>query len=185
MLSFYLQVLEVDSDRVLFTQLYKENKDKMLWIAKGYLTTNDLAEDAVHEAFITAAKNFQKISNNSCHEQAAYLVKIVKSKSIDILRKEKKYQYMEEFSDEAGVPFDHYRAAEELQQLKSDVRRAVEVIQELPPIYRVVIEDRILGRKSNKETAQELGISESLCAKRYQRGREMVVRKLSEEGIHI
>ena len=184
MLSVYLQLLDDDRDRFLFAQLYEQNKERMLWLAKTYVTADDLAEDVVHDAFLSVAKNFQKISGKSCQEQGAYLVKTVRTKSIDLLRREKKYRKMEPWCDDYGGAFDNVRAEEALREQGDDVRRAVEIILGLPAIYRDVLERRLIREKSNKEAAEELGISEDTCAQRYRRGREMVMKKLSEEGIH-
>lgn len=184
MLSYYLALVEDEGDRTIFTRLYEENHVKVLWIAKRYLKSYELAEDAVHESFISVINNFSKISGNSCQEQAAYLVTTVKHKCIDMLRAKKKGVETVELSEGLAVPFDNVRAEQKLQELSADVRRAVELMQELPPIYHTVIEGRLVQQKTNKELARELGISEDLCAKRYERGRKMLAQKLIEEEIY-
>lgn len=184
MLSFYLGLLESEQDQAVFAQLYETNHEKALWIAKRYFTSEELAQDAVHDACIAVIQNFQKISGKSCQEQAAYFVTTVKSKCIDMLRKEKKYMETEELCEALVLPFDHIRAQQRLRELDSDTRRAVELMQELPAIYRAVVEGRLLADKSNVELSRELGISEDLCAKRFERGRKMLAEKLSKEEIH-
>ena len=52
MLLFYLQKLDDESDRILFTSVYEEYQQKMYWLAFRYLNNNELAEECVNDAFL-------------------------------------------------------------------------------------------------------------------------------------
>ena len=78
----------------------EENKDKleriwshyrglMLYIAKDMLKDTHAAEDAVSEAFIKIIRNINKIQEISYNQTKAYTVSIIKSVTIDIMRKGK------------------------------------------------------------------------------------------------
>ena len=56
MLIFILNVLDTESDRERFIKIYEKYKKLMHLVAVRILNDNFLAEDAVHEAFINAAK---------------------------------------------------------------------------------------------------------------------------------
>lgn len=56
----YLQLIETPEDRSRFEQLYIAYRDLMFYIARKILGNNQDAEDAVHDAFVTVAKKFQK-----------------------------------------------------------------------------------------------------------------------------
>ena len=61
MINLYLSVIDTDDDKNQFEQLYIKYKDKMYSIAYGILHNIEDSEDAVHQAFLTIANNFEKI----------------------------------------------------------------------------------------------------------------------------
>ena len=85
----YLQMLESEDDRVRFEQIYMTYSGLMFCAAKRILKSDADAEDAVHEAFLSIAKNLEKISDIHCPKTRAYIVIIVERKALDIIRKRK------------------------------------------------------------------------------------------------
>ena len=59
----YLQTINDTLDRVKFEQLYQEYKAFMHGIAYQILRNQQDAEDAVHNAFLSIAKNIEKIGS--------------------------------------------------------------------------------------------------------------------------
>lgn len=182
---YYLLLLEDESDRAEFEALYQECHELTLRLSFHCLKDHALAEDAVHDAFCSVAKNFEKISGKSCQQKRSYLVITVKRKCIDIIRREKRYRHMAEYSEELTLPYDRARIEQKVQEMQADTREAARLILELPELYRSVLECRLLLEMSNKECAKKLGITEDTCAKRFERGRKMVAKQLEKEGIHL
>lgn len=98
MFSFLLTELSKE-DQKKFDLLYQKNFTAMLRAARKILLREDLAEDAVQNAFFIVFRNLPKIYSLTCSEQSGFLIYIVKGVSFDIFRKEKKYSQIEDLDD--------------------------------------------------------------------------------------
>lgn len=90
MIDIYLSALETTEDKAEFEDLYIKYRQKMYAVAYSILHNVEDSEDAVHNAFLNIAKNFEKFKNFSCQDKERYIVIIVRNVSIDIYRKNKK-----------------------------------------------------------------------------------------------
>ena len=61
----YLSMIESESDKSLFEQLYIRYKGLMYHIAYRILQNREDAEDAVHQAFVSIAKNIKKLQRST------------------------------------------------------------------------------------------------------------------------
>ena len=77
MLGLYLALIDSAEDKSKFEKLYKEYRSTLITVAYSILKDTALAEDAVHETFLTLAKNFNKISDKTCIQIRNYLIIIV------------------------------------------------------------------------------------------------------------
>ena len=66
MLILCLGVLETEEEKDKFEQLYYKYKKFVYYIAFKYMAHNNLAEDAVHNAFIKIICDFSKSSIIRC-----------------------------------------------------------------------------------------------------------------------
>ena len=57
----YLQMIDTPADRSKFEQLYLEYRGLMFYVANKILQSEQDAEDAVHQAFLSVAENIEKI----------------------------------------------------------------------------------------------------------------------------
>lgn len=87
MLGLYLSLVESEEEKQLIEELYNNNKQVMYNIAFKNLHNSSDAEDAVHEAFLRAIKNIEKISHIPSNKQQAYLNVIVRNVSFDMFNK--------------------------------------------------------------------------------------------------
>ena len=62
MIALYLSLIDTPSDKTKFILLYEKYRRLMHYTAKEILKSDKLAEEAVQEAFIRIAKNFNKIN---------------------------------------------------------------------------------------------------------------------------
>ncbi|MCL2051543.1 MAG: RNA polymerase sigma factor [Lachnospiraceae bacterium] len=97
MLLLYCAMLDTEHERDELTKIYEEHKHAMFMYALKMTKDNELAEDAVHNAFLSIINHKEKYFSLNHKEFRCLSVVIVKNKCIDLLRKEKHY---------AQVPFE-------------------------------------------------------------------------------
>lgn len=82
----YLQMIDAETDRSKFEQVYLAYRGLMFHVAMKILQNPEDAEDAVSQAFIKIAEHITKISDPVCPKTKQFIVTIVENKSIDMLR---------------------------------------------------------------------------------------------------
>lgn len=92
MIYIYLSILESDEEKHYFEDIYINYKQKMFGIAYSILHNVQDSEDAVHQAFLKMADNFQKILSIPRQELPSYIVIIIRNTSINIIIKIRKQQ---------------------------------------------------------------------------------------------
>lgn len=90
MLLFYLSLIENEEDKSKFERLYYDYRKWMKHIATDMLHDEFLAEDAVHDAFIKLTRYIKGVDEEDSHKTQAFIVIIIKSVCLDILRKDKR-----------------------------------------------------------------------------------------------
>lgn len=92
LLAIYISMLETEQERKKMTEIYEEHKHALLFYAlkvTGY--KQQMAEDAVHNAFLSIIKDKEKYFHMDSRDFRAVSVIIVRNKCIDLIRKEKPY----------------------------------------------------------------------------------------------
>ena len=164
----YLQPLSSEQERRSFEALYLRYRSLMLSVARSFLPEPQDAEDAVHQAFLSILKNFDKISRIDCPETRAFVVIIVERKALDILRARQKTVPLEDM--ERGVE----------SPLPGESGLA-DALAKLPARYRQVLLLRFAYGYSTRELAKEFGMNQSSVQKLIWRAKE-ALEKLYEEG---
>ena len=90
MLAYYLQAIESGEDKSKFERIYYRYRKLMFHVAMKILHNDADAEDAVHQAFVSALENLNKIGVPELPETRCYVVTITERKAIDILRAKEK-----------------------------------------------------------------------------------------------
>ena len=168
----YLQMLETAEDRSKFEQLYKRYRNLLFLVANKILENEMDAEDAVHEAFITIAKNFSNIGEIACPKTQAYVVIIVRCRSLDILRKRNRQPHTF-YEDEIGggnVDYDGPIAV-------------ASCFAKLGPRYRDALLLKFRHGLSTKEIAAVFRISKDGAEKLIQRARKKLEELCQKEGL--
>lgn len=173
MLSFYLTVLDTEEDRSKFTQLYHRYAKLMKYVAMQKLGDEQLAEDAVHNAFLNIIRSFCTIGEVECHKTKRLLVIVTENAAVDILRRINRHPHesYEEMSSILSVEPDLLEglAVEELTQR----------IATLPPIYRDVLELKVYHGLTDKQIAAALEIENATVRKRLQRARAILAQEIA------
>lgn len=172
----FLSILETQEEKNKFTLLYEKYRYLLWYVAKDILKDKDLAEDAVQEAFLTLTGHLDHVGDVESPQTKRFLVTIVKSRAIDLLRKEKRAEFTA-YEDALGDAAGENDTLDAYLQLES-YERLVEAIRSLDENYRVVLECRYLHELSEKETAQVLGLVEKTVNVRTYRARNKLKQVL-------
>lgn len=175
MLLFYLSLLKDDEDKSKFTDLYIKYSKLMKYAALQKLDDEQLAEDAVHTAFLNIIKSFYMVEDVDSHKTKRLLVVVTENVAIDMLRKNKHYSKIS------------YEELEPILSIEPDmldniaVQELVEKITELPEIYRNVLELRAYHGLNEKQISAVLGVEYATVRKRLERARSMLAEKLRRQ----
>lgn len=173
----YLQMIDIEEDKRKFVLLYELYRNLLLHISYDVLNDYQLAEDALHEAFIKIAQNMSKISDVHSLKTKRYLITITKNAAIDIYRQRKARQRMEIYVDELteeDLPIIYPEPATD-----GDI---LDILTNLPAIYRDVFILKYSSLLDNSEIAKLLRISESTVRQRISRGKIIAQNELNKSG---
>lgn len=139
-----------------FSRLYASYRYTMLHVAMSILKNQSDAEDAVHDSFLKVIQILDQIGEVECSKTKSLIVIIVKNKSIDRYRREKRLaqapieDYENVLPDESE-PFEVFAD-------RQDYLRLLGAIGSLSDSYRTVLELKYLHGYSNGEIASLLDI---------------------------
>ncbi|MGN1303636.1 MAG: RNA polymerase sigma factor [Oscillospiraceae bacterium] len=177
MLGFYLALLDTAEEKSRFEELYIKYKQDMYSIAYSILHNAEDAEDAVHQAFLKIANNFEKVCEIPSQEIKAYIVIIIRNVSINIYNSNKrKSEHITELNDKIAVEVDF------LEQFEYE--HLVKAISELPQLYKDIVYLYYLEEFSAKEIAKMLDITADAVWKRAERAKKMLKEKLERKELN-
>lgn len=84
MIGLFLNLLDTQTEKEKFMELYNEYKDLLYWIALKRTNCIEDAEECVQETFFYVAKHFDKITEIVSKQTKIYLSTIVTGFAIDI-----------------------------------------------------------------------------------------------------
>ena len=80
----YLAALDSERERTKFEQVYLTYRQVMFYTANSILRDPQLAEDAVHQAFLRILDHMQNIGEVECPQTKSFVVIIVRNISINL-----------------------------------------------------------------------------------------------------
>lgn len=175
MLSFYLHTIETEEEKSKFEKLYYDYRALMKYVAFDILKDEQLAEDAVHNAFIKLINYLDKIDDTECHKTKGFIVIVTKSVAKDMYRKRKR---------ELEIPINEnitYRVSDDFSLTTFDVDEIVSKIESLPEIYKDVLILKYLQELDNKEISNILNIKANTLRKRLERAKIILAELLEKE----
>ena len=174
MLVFYLSLLETESDKVRFTQIYVAYEKKMYYVALQILNSREKAEDATHDAFIKVIKHFETCKAISEEDLPKWLITIAKHAALDIIKKE---NHTISIEDESLISFSYSNDTPTDFVSFDDI---VSKIKALPEIYREILELKLVLEWSDKEIAQKLQLNPNTARSRIMRGKELLRETINQ-----
>lgn len=159
-------------------KLYYTYRNFMYDEAYAILNDQSLAEDAVSEAFVRIIKNLDKIKIENSSHIRNFLVIVCRNIAIDIYNKRKR-----EVLTMSEVEFVADSTPEDLIINSESVRRIMDIVNNMNPIYRDTL---ILSRvydMSRADIASFFGISAEAVTKRLQRAKIEIKKQLAKEDV--
>lgn len=164
-------------DRNAQKQLYDAYSGKMYSICFRYVKNSMEAEDVLVTAF---TKIFDKIDQFKAEGSfEGWIRRIMVNEALSSIRKNKT-MYVETDLEAADRQPDYDQLGDHL-----EAEDLINLIQELPPGYRVVFNMYAIDGYSHKEIAEELGISENTSKSQLSRARVFLQKLLRNQELAL
>lgn len=178
MLMLCLAMIDGSGAQDSFEKIYNDNKDLMYQYAYSILKDVSSSEDAVQDAFISLAKNFEKTKQMDCNQIRSYLIIIVRHAAFKIYNKRKREISTEDIYTDGDDGSDLAADAE-----SRELRKALfGLVRALDPKYGDVIMLKYFCDMKDKEIAGTLDISLENVKVRLHRAKTMLKKQLKEAG---
>ena len=174
MLTFYIThtIFCEESDK--FESLYLKYRKHMKYIALKILNDDQLAEDAVHNAFLKIFNHINEFVDLECQRTKNLIVIITRSVSIDMYRKRnREFENTDILDKELSVETDFSII---------DVNYILKEIDVLPEIYKDILLLKVEYGYKDREIAKLLGIKVDTVSKRLERARKQLKKQLNKGG---
>lgn len=175
----FLDLIDTEEDKERFIYCYTEYRNLMYQLAYERLQDSQLAEDAVHDAFLYVALNFHKIHDETSPQSRSYICLVTRSKANRIAEKQKKYLLTDEL--------DNYDYSEEDQSIEDDAFDKYEkdmlakAINQLNEKYKIPIMLKCIYNYKSKEIAELMGLTDAAVRRRVYLGKKKLRELLKGE----
>ncbi|GHV33029.1 DNA-directed RNA polymerase sigma-70 factor [Clostridia bacterium] len=181
MLHFYLSMLETEEERKTMEYIYEQYYSRYMYVAMKRLNNRDLAEEAVHMAFIDMIEEKEKIFTLGCSDFLRYSDYIVRNKSIDVLRKERKYVINDDYE---RIP-DEKPLVDEIVTGKIEQERLIAMLDTLDDDEQQLLQSKYILGKTYQEIADEMNLTLKTVEVKLYRVRKKARQLLSKEGMTV
>ncbi len=158
--------------------VYNAYKKQMWYVAHKVLNDNFLAEDAVQDAFMGIAKNFNKIRNFDNETTRSYVLTAAYRAALVYTRKKKGADNVVSIENPGSLcdrAAEHEFDKIELEDL------AYYIIKNMPDAYRDVLYLRFVLEMSDKEISDQLGRNVNTVHQQISRGRKIFIDEMQKE----
>lgn len=156
-----------DGERAAMRELYSCSVAYLAGVCQRYVTNQEDVKDVLQDSYVQIFQHIGDFSPKSHGSLRSWMARIVANKSIDLLRKQRQLQW-ETDSDIADIP------DEPLDPKLVRIETMHQLIRQLPPGYRAVLNLYVFEQKSHREIAELLGIKEKTSASQYLRAKAML-----------
>lgn len=170
MIAVFLSLIDSESDKEKFTELYNTYKDLLYWIALRKTNSVEDSEECVQETFFYVAKHFEKIGDIKSKRTKCYLSTIVTGFAIDIYNNSKKVNTVS-LDDENSADIQYYEDFE-----KAELLTAFDnVLDEESKIYFYL---KYIYKYKSSEIAEIYNVKDSYVRKKLQYAKEKLRKHL-------
>ena len=182
MLAINLAMLESEEEQSSLAEIYEKHKTEMLVCALRITRNKEMAEDAVHNAFLSIIKHKDKLLRLSGKTLRTQIIVITKNKCIDLLRKHNYYANdsiddMENILVTNDVPIENQIIIiDEYEALRKH-------ITSLDEVSRLVLEMKYILEMTYKEISEETGMTVKHVDTKIMRAKAKVRKLIAEGGV--
>ena len=159
----------VNDDRVCQEILYRKHAPAMYKVCMNYANSRDEAMEFLQNGFITVFNDIHKFRFEG--PLAGWIRRVIVYKTIDVLRKEKRYQ---EVISSAEIPAYHEAEEFEFDHSADKLKRIISIVNELPAKAGLVLKLYAIEGYSHQEIADILDISVGTSKSQLNRARSLV-----------
>ena len=161
-------------DRNAQKELYETYGPKMMGVCLRYTNNDDSARDLLHDGFIQIFTQIGSYKGEGSFE--GWLRRIFVNLALNNYRQESKHKKLLENikAEEIEIADDDFFDVTEITR-----EELLNMIRELPPGYRTVVNLFIFEEMSHKEIGEMLGINEAASRSQYSRAKALLHKKLS------
>lgn len=155
--------------------LYEKYSARLLAVCRRYVGDKDVAEDVLHDSFITIFKNLDTVDFRGEEKLYGWMRRIAVNRSIDWLRSRKRAPVP--LDEDGDIPDEGGGEPEGVRKIPPAV--LFRMIEELPEGYRTIFNLFCLDGYSHAEIAGMLGIKEKTSSSQYFRARTLLAQKIN------
>ena len=152
-------------------ELYKLFAPKMFGVCLRYAKDYTEAEDTLQEGFVKVFTNIKKFRHEGSLE--GWVRRIMVNVSLEKFRK----QHIMHPVEDVGIYESQHFSEDILDKISAN--EIIELIQQLPPRYRMVFNLYVMEGMNHKEIASEMSISEGTSKSNLARARDILKRKVN------
>lgn len=175
MLFFYLSIIDNDTDRNKFLNVYNNYLDWMLKIAFHFLENQADAEDAVQDVFLDMAMYSMRNIPDSPNELKAYLFICIRNRTAKILQEKGKTNYIN-FDALYNIASDENTEKNTIESEEKE--QLLFQINKLPKMYKDILTLYYFYELKVPEISRHLKISIKTAETRFRRGKLMLKNNL-------
>jgi RNA polymerase sigma-70 factor (ECF subfamily) len=171
-LSSYIEQFQ-KGNPLVFEKIYQAMSPKMFGVCLRYAADKEQAKDILQESFIKVYHQLKNFRHEGSFE--GWVKKIVVNTALEYFRSKEKWKIIsledndEVYEIESEDDIVGYLSKQEILQM----------IQELPPSYRLVFNLYVFEGLKHKEIAEQLGIGEGTSKSNLADARRILQKKLS------
>lgn len=158
-------------DKIAQKALYDKYSAKMYGICLRYLKNKDEAEDALQDGFVRVFNYIDKYKYKGSFD--GWIRRIIVNTAINCLNQNIKHRYQSDFSEIEEVIEDTKAIID-----TASVDHLLNVIQTLPPGYKIIFNMYEIDGYNHKEIAETLGISISTSKSQLMKAKMLLKTKI-------
>ena|ERR1035437_3769421 len=153
--------------------LYKRFASKMLTICMRYSSSREEAEDILQEGFIVVFDKLKQFKMEGSFE--GWVRKIMVNKAIEAYHHSSRLQPLIDINDVG----DNFVSEEDILS-NIAAKDLLRMIQELPPVYKMVFNLHVFEKMTHKEIAAQLGIAEGTSKSNLSDAKTLLKKKINK-----
>ncbi|MEO8150598.1 MAG: RNA polymerase sigma factor [Bacteroidia bacterium] len=167
----------IEWDREAQNTLYKKYASKMFTVCFQYSRNTEEAEDTFHEGFMKVFENIKNFSGTGSFE--GWIRRIMVNTAIEKYRKNSNMALVTNIDDDFEFP-ESYSTEDILSRIEEE--DLMRLIQNLPPVYKMVFNLYVFEGLKHKDIAAQLRISEGTSKSNLYEAKAILQRQINRNN---